>query len=166
MEPFRWRYMTKTSSSARLGYKVVLRLLTLVINHQPKQKCHDILPGSPFGQEICKGVLQLPRGRPGLPSRRRLDLLGQSARRVDEISRHLVINDVEKNFQLPEDRKWGITSLLTYIYIGPERGPRALFRAAGASSTIGCQIGTRLRTLRTTRRWATRVRRLVLLRLG
>jgi hypothetical protein len=45
-------------------------------------------------------------------------------------------------------------------------GPGLVFRAAGMSPTIGCQMWTRLRVLRATGSGAARVRRLVLFQLG
>jgi hypothetical protein len=92
----------------------VLLCRTLVINHQPNQEGYDILPGRPFGEELCQCVLQLPWGCPGLPSRRRLDLLRQDVRRVSESGSHIKVNNAKQNFLPRERRKWGILWLLTY----------------------------------------------------
>jgi hypothetical protein len=48
----------------------------------------------------------------------------------------------------------------------PGEGPGLVFRTAGTSPTIGCQMWTRLRALRATGPGGARVRRLVLFQLG
>lgn len=84
MGPFRLMYMTRDDVSWMKYPMDSTLLVTLVIDHQAKQKSHDVLPGGPARKKTRQSALQL--GSAERPCLRQLRL---SAGGVDELSSHV-----------------------------------------------------------------------------